>query len=64
MDKSTILQLESLRESLHTSLERLRNNRFETGNLQEITSETIINEINTLRKRFDEIEKALKENNK
>lgn len=61
MDKNTIMQLESLRESLHTSLEKLRNMRFENGSLKEITPEIIINEINILRARFDNIEKNLKE---
>ncbi len=61
MDKNTIMQLESLRESLHTSLEKLRNMRFENGSLKEITPEIIINEINILRSRFDNIEKNLKE---
>ena len=60
MDKNTLLQLESLRESLHTSLEKLRNLRFENGDLTEISAYTIINEINILRKRFDEIETELK----
>ena len=55
-----MLQLESLRESLHTSLEKLRNLRFENGALTEISADTIINEINILRKRFDEIETELK----
>lgn len=55
-----MLQLESLRESLHTSLEKLRNLRFENGDLTEISADTIINEINILRKRFDEIETELK----
>lgn len=61
MDKDTLMQLESLRESLHTSLERLRNIRFENGNLKEISATTIIDEIEALRRRFDEIEKNLKE---
>ena len=60
MDKNTLLQLESLRESLHTSLEKLRNLRFENGDLTEISADTIINEINILRKHFDEIETELK----
>ena len=60
MDKNTLLQLESLRESLHTSLEKLRNLRFENGDLTEISADTIINEINILRKCFDEIETELK----
>ena len=60
MDKNTLLQLESLRESLHTSLEKLCNLRFENGDLTEISADTIINEINILRKRFDEIETELK----
>ena len=60
MDKNTLLQLESLRESLHTSLEKLRNLRFENGDLTEISADTIINEINILRKRFDEIVTVLK----
>lgn len=59
MDKNTLLQLESLREALHSSLEKLRNMRFENGDLQEFSSQTIIDEINILRGRFDEIEKAL-----
>lgn len=60
MDKNTLMQLESLREALHTSLEKLRNMRFENGDLKEFTPETIIDEINALRKRFDEIEANLK----
>ena len=60
MNKNTLLHLESLRESLHTSLEKLRNLRFENGDLTEISADTIINEINILRKRFDEIETELK----
>ena len=60
MDKNTLLQLESLRESLHTSLEKLRNMRFENGDLKEFSAQTIIDQINILRGRFDEIEKALK----
>lgn len=60
MDKNTLLQLESLRESLHTSLEKLRNMRFENGDLKEFSAQTIIDEINILRKRFDNIEEALK----
>ena len=60
MDKNTLLQLESLRESLHTSLEKLRNMRFENGDLKEFSAQTIIDEINILRKRFDEIESNLK----
>lgn len=60
MDKDTLLQLESLREALHTSLEKLRNMRFENGDLKEFPANTIINEINILRKRFDEIEANLK----
>lgn len=61
MDKDTLMQLESLREALHTSLERLRNIRFENGNLKEISATTIIDEIEALRKRFDKIEKNLKD---
>lgn len=60
MDKETLLQLESLREALHTSLEKLRNMRFENGDLKEFSAQTIIDEINILRKRFDEIESNLK----
>ncbi len=60
MDKDTLLQLESLREALHTSLEKLRNMRFENGDLKEFSAKTIIDEINILRKRFDEIEANLK----
>lgn len=60
MDKNTLLQLESLREALHTSLEKLRNMRFENGDLTEFSAQTIIDEINILRKRFDDIEKELK----
>ena len=60
MDKETLLQLESLREALHTSLEKLRNMRFENGDLKEFSAQTIIDEIDILRKRFDEIESNLK----
>lgn len=60
MDKNTLLQLESLREALHNSLEELREKRFEDGNLKEFSAETIIDEINKLRKQFDEIEAGLK----
>lgn len=60
MDKNTLLQLESLREALHTSLEKLRNMRFENGDLKEFSAQTIIDEINILRQRFDQIENELK----
>ena len=60
MDKGTLLQLESLREALHTSLEKLRTMRFENGDLKEFSAQTIIDEINILRKRFDDIEANLK----
>lgn len=60
MDKNTLMQLRSLREALHTSLEKLREIRFENGDLKEFTPDTITGEIEILRKRFDEIEAALK----